>query len=147
MLLAWLQAESTRHRKIALQLPRDATLESKIRTVARVFHVAPLTPQDVTDVLLRLRPDGPLTLILDRTFVGRTACRRERAPVWGYSSPSGRVPAWHDGQTPPHILMLGARPGGAVIPLVWSILPHQGNSGPAAHLTGDHAQKNSPSES
>ncbi|MBB6018279.1 hypothetical protein HNQ04_003557 [Deinococcus radiopugnans ATCC 19172] len=103
MRLAWLQAESTRRRKIALQLSRDATLESKIRTVARVFHVAPLTPRDVNDVLLPLRPDGRLTLILDHIFMGRTDCRRERAPVWGESSPSGRVPA--PGTTtrrPPH---------------------------------------------
>lgn len=87
VLLALLQAESTLHRKIALHLPREATLESKTRTVARVFHDAHLTPQDVTDVLLPLLPDGKLTLIMDRTFLGRTDCRREIAPVWGYSSP------------------------------------------------------------
>ena len=67
VLLAVLQAESTLHRKIALHLPRAATLESKTRTVARVFHDAQLTPQDVTDVLLPLLPDGKLTLIMDRT--------------------------------------------------------------------------------
>ncbi len=53
-----LQAESTLHRKIALHLPKPATLESKTRTVARVFHDAQLTQHDVTDVLLPLLPDG-----------------------------------------------------------------------------------------
>nr|WP_189012017.1 transposase [Deinococcus malanensis] len=109
MLLALLQAESTLHRKLALHLPRDATMESKTRTVARVFHDAQLTPQDVTDVLLPLLPEGKLTVIMDRT-------------------------TWHDGQTPLNILVLGAILGGAVIPLVWSILPHQGNSSTAARI-------------
>ncbi|UBV45486.1 IS4 family transposase (plasmid) [Deinococcus taeanensis] len=109
MLLAVLQAESTLHRKIALHLPRSATLESKTRTVARVFHDAQLTPQDVCDVLLPLLPNGKLTLIMDRT-------------------------TWHDGQTPLNILVLGVLLGGAVIPLVWSILPHQGNSCTAARI-------------
>lgn len=96
VLLAVLQAESTLHRKIALHLPRSATLESKTRTVA--LHDAQLTPQDVTDVLLPLLPDGKLTLIMDRT-------------------------TWRSGQTPLNILVLGALLGGAVIPLVWLILP------------------------
>lgn len=109
VLLAVLQAESTLHRKIALHLPRAATLESKTRTVARVFHDAQLAQQDVTDVLLPLLPDGKLTLIMDRT-------------------------TWHYGQTPLNILVLGALLGGAVIPLVWSILPHQGNSCTAARI-------------
>lgn len=109
VLLALLQAESSLHRKIALHLPREATLESKTRTVARVFHDAQLTPQDVLDVLLPLLPDGKLTLIMDRT-------------------------TWHYGQTPLNILVLGAILGGAVIPLVWSILPHQGNSSTAARI-------------
>ncbi len=98
-----LLAESTLHRKIALHLPRAATLESKTRTVARVFHDAQLTPQ------LPLLPDGKLTLIMDRT-------------------------TWHYGQTPLNILVLGVLLVGAVIPLVWSILPHQGNSCTAARI-------------
>ncbi|UBV45560.1 IS4 family transposase (plasmid) [Deinococcus taeanensis] len=109
MLLAVLQAESTLHRKIALHLPRNATMDSKTRTVARVFHDAQLTPQDVCDVLLPLLAEGKLTLIMDRT-------------------------TWHYGQTPLNILVLGAILGGAVIPLVWSILPHQRNSSTAARI-------------
>nr|WP_189059914.1 IS4 family transposase [Deinococcus daejeonensis] len=109
MLLAVLQAESTLHHKIALHLPRDASLESKTRTVTRVFHDAQLTPQDVTDVLLPLIPDGKLPLIMDRT-------------------------TWHYGQTPLNILVLGALLGGAVIPLVWSVLPYQGNRCTAARI-------------
>ncbi|BDP43675.1 hypothetical protein DAETH_36440 (plasmid) [Deinococcus aetherius] len=110
VLLALLQAESTLHRKIALQLPRDASLESKTRTVARVFHDAQLTPQDVTDVLLPLLPESKLTLIMDRT-------------------------TWHDGHTPLNILVLGAILGGAVVPLVWSILPRPGPRPPGRMLS------------
>lgn len=106
VLLALLQAESTLHRKIALHLPREATLESKTRVVARAFHDALLTPQDV---LLPLLPAGKLILVMDRT-------------------------TWHYGQTPLNILVLGAILGGAVIPLVWTVLPHQGNSCPAARI-------------
>ncbi|WP_428194488.1 IS4 family transposase [Deinococcus saxicola] len=109
VLLALLQAESTLHRKIALHLPRDATLESKTRVVARALHDALLTPQDVLDVLLPLLPDGKLTLVMDRT-------------------------TWHYGQTPLNILVLGVILGGAVIPLVWTVLPHQGNSCTAARI-------------
>ncbi|BBN96985.1 hypothetical protein DEGR_37180 (plasmid) [Deinococcus grandis] len=57
-------------------------MESKTRTVARVFHDAQLTSQDVCDVLLPLLPDGKLTLIMDRT-------------------------TWHYGQMPLNILVLG----------------------------------------
>jgi len=109
VLLAVLQAESTLQRRIALHLPRAATLESKTRTIARVFHDAQLNPQDVCDVLLPLLPDGKLTLIMDRT-------------------------TWHSGQTPLNILVLGALLGGAVIPLVWSMLLHQGNSCTAVRI-------------
>ena len=102
VLLAVLPSESTLHRKLALYLPRSATLESKTRTVACVFHDVQLTPQDVCDVLLPLLPDGKFILIMDRT-------------------------TWHYDQTPLNILVLGVLLGGAVIPLVWSILPYQGN--------------------
>ena len=54
-------------------------------------------------------PDGKLTLIMDRT-------------------------TWHSGQTPLNILVLGALLGGAVIPLVWSMLLHQGNSCTAVRI-------------
>ena len=107
MLLALLQAESTLHRKIALDLPRDGTLESKTRTIARVFPDAQRPPQDVCDSLLPLLPESRLTRIMDRT-------------TWPY------------GQAPLNVLVLGALLGGTVVPLVWSILPHQGNSCTAA---------------
>ena len=41
---------------------------------------------------------------------------------------------WHYGQTPLNILVLGVLLGGAVIPFVWSILSHQGNSCTAARI-------------
>ena len=43
VLLGILQAESTLHRKIALHLPRTASLDSMTRVVARVFHDLQLT--------------------------------------------------------------------------------------------------------
>ncbi|MGY2896349.1 hypothetical protein ACVWZX_004393 [Deinococcus sp. UYEF24] len=104
VLLGILQAESTLHRKIALHLPRTASLESKTRVVARVFHDEQLKPQDVLDVLLPLLPDGRLTMVMD---MDRTN--------------------WHYGQTPLNLLVLGVALGGVVIPLVWTVLPHQGN--------------------
>ncbi|MBB6017772.1 hypothetical protein HNQ04_003041 [Deinococcus radiopugnans ATCC 19172] len=99
-----IQVESTLHRKIALHLPRDANLESKTRVIARALHDAQFTPQDV---LLPLLPEGKLTLVMDLT-------------------------TWHSGQTPMNLLIPGAILGGAVIPLVWPVLPHQGNSCTAA---------------
>jgi len=109
VLLGILQAESALHRKIALHLPRAASLESKTRVVARVFHDLQLTSQDVLDVLLPLLPDGKLTLVMDRT-------------------------TWHYGQTPLNILVLGVALGGVVLPLIWKVLPHQGNSSGAARI-------------
>jgi len=109
VLLGILQAESALHRNIALHLPRSASLESKTRAVARVFHDLQLTSQDVLDVLLPLLPDGNLTMVMDRT-------------------------TWHSGQTPLHILVLGVALGGVVLPLIWTVLPHQGNSSGAARI-------------
>ena len=102
VLLGILQAESTLHRKIALHLPRTASLDSTTRAVARVFHDLQLTSQDVLDVLLPLLPNGKLIMLMDRT-------------------------TWHYGQTPLNILVLGVLLGGVVLPLVWTVLPHQGN--------------------
>ena len=109
VLLGILQAESALQRKIALHLPRTASLDSKTRVVARVFHDLHLTPQDVLDVLLPLLPNGRLTMVMDRT-------------------------TWHYGQTPLNILVLGVALGGVLLPLIWTVLPHQGNSSSAARI-------------
>ncbi|OLV15824.1 Mobile element protein [Deinococcus marmoris] len=87
MVFGIVQAETTRHRKIAIHLRSMATLDSRTKTVARTFHDARLSEQDVLDILLPLLPDGKLIFVMDRTFLGTTDCRREIAPVWGYSSP------------------------------------------------------------
>lgn len=109
VLFGIIQAESTVHRKIALNIPRAGSPESKTRTVARVFHDAQLTPQDVLDVLLPLLPAGKLTFVMDRTN-------------------------WHYGKTPLNILVLGVALGGVVLPLMWKVLPHQGNSHTGARI-------------
>jgi len=103
VILGILQAESALHRKIALHIPRTASLDSKTRATTRVFHDLHLTPQDVLDVLLPLLPSCRLTMVMDRT-------------------------TWHYGQTPLNILVLGVALGGVVVPLAWTVLPHQGNS-------------------
>ena len=41
---------------------------------------------------------------------------------------------WHYGQTPLNLLVLGVVIGGVVLPLVWTVLPHQGNSSAAARI-------------
>ena len=47
-----------------------------------------------------------------------------------------RTPArtWHYGQTPLNLLVLGVALGGVVLPLIWTVLPHQGNSSGAARI-------------
>ena len=110
VLLGILQAESTLHRKIALHLPRTASLDSKTRVMARVSHDLQLTSQDVLNVLLPLLPSGRLTMVMDGT-------------------------TWHYGQTPLNILVLGVLLDGMVLPLVWTVLPHQGPARNRAALT------------
>ncbi len=41
---------------------------------------------------------------------------------------------WHYGQTPLNLLVLGVALGGGVVPLAWTMLPHQGNSSGAARI-------------
>ncbi|GGJ77534.1 hypothetical protein GCM10008939_22010 [Deinococcus aquiradiocola] len=102
VLLGIFQAESAMHQNIALHLSRTASLDSKTRVVARVVHDLQLTPQDVLNVLLPLLLDGKLTMVMDRT-------------------------TWHDGETPLNLLVLGVALSGVVLPLAWTVLPHQGN--------------------
>ncbi|CAM4459888.1 IS4 family transposase [Deinococcus marmoris] len=97
------QAETTRHRKIAIHLRSTATLDSRTKTVARTFHDAGLSEQDVQDILLPLLPDGKLIFVMDRTN-------------------------WKHGQADINILALGVLLGDVVIPLVHEVLPHGGNS-------------------
>lgn len=98
-----LQAESTLHRKIALHINRPATTESITRMVARVFHDAGLSQQDVQDILLPLLPAGKLKLVMDRTN-------------------------WTLGQRSLNLLVLGVVIGKNVLPLAWIELDHGGNS-------------------
>lgn len=103
VLFGILQAEATLHRKIAVHIDRDATPSSIIRMVARTFHETNLKPQDVTDVLLPLLPPGKLTFVLDRTH-------------------------WKLGQQDLNLLVLGVALGDVVLPLMWNVLPHGGNT-------------------
>lgn len=103
VLFGIIQAESTLHRKIALHIDREATPASITRMVARTFHETNLTQQDVLDVLLPLLPAGKLTFVMDRTN-------------------------WKLGSHDFNLLVLGVCLGGIVLPLVWKVLPHGGNS-------------------
>lgn len=51
-----IQAQSTRHRRVALHLPGPACPESKARRVARCLHDPQLQGEDVLRVLLPLLP-------------------------------------------------------------------------------------------
>jgi hypothetical protein len=51
-----IQAQSTRHRRVALHLPGPTSPESKTRRVARCFHDLQLQGEDVLRVLLPLLP-------------------------------------------------------------------------------------------
>lgn len=51
-----IQAQSTRHRRVALHLPGAASPESKTRRVARCLHDPQLQGEDVLRVLLPLLP-------------------------------------------------------------------------------------------
>lgn len=50
------QAQSTRHRRVALHLPGSASFESKTRRVARCLHDPHLQGEDVLRVILPLLP-------------------------------------------------------------------------------------------
>lgn len=71
--------------------------------VARTFHDAELTEQDVLDILLPLLPKGQLVFVMDRTN-------------------------WKHGQTHLNILTLGVVVAGCVLPLVREVIEHSGNS-------------------
>lgn len=109
VLFGLIQAESTRHRKIALHIGREASQASITRIVARTVHETRLTPQDVTDVLLPLLPAGKLTFVLDRT--------------------NGKL-----GAADLNLLVLGVALGGVVLPLNWTVLPHGGSREMRARL-------------
>lgn len=109
VLFGILQAESTLHRKIALHIDREATPASITRMVARTFHETNLTPQDVADVLLPLLPPGKLTFVMDRTN-------------------------WKLGSHDLNLLVLGVALGDVVLPLIWKVLPHGGNSDMRARM-------------
>lgn len=104
VLFGIIQSESTLHRKIAHEIHRpQATTASTIRMVARVFHDAGLSQQDVLDVLLPLLPPGKLTFVLDRT-------------------------CWKSGQTDLNLLVLAVVVADVALPLAWTVLGHGGSS-------------------
>lgn len=104
VLFGIIQSESTLHRKIAHEIHRpQATTASIIRMVARVFHDAGLSQQDVLDVLLPLLPPGKLTFVLDRT-------------------------CWKYGQTDLNFLILAVVVADVALPLAWTVLEHGGSS-------------------
>ena len=80
-------AQSVNHRDLAPHLPGTSSPEAKKRRVERAVHDEQLTAQVFLALLLVHLPPGKILMSVDRTFLGRTDCRRETAPVWGYSSP------------------------------------------------------------
>ena len=87
IVFAMVTARSVNQSDLCAHLPGMSSIEAKKRRVERGCRDPQLTEPVFLAFLLALLPPGKLLLSMDRTYLGRTDCRREIAPVWGYSSP------------------------------------------------------------
>ncbi|WP_189091617.1 IS4 family transposase, partial [Deinococcus ruber] len=84
-------------------LPGESSVEAKKRRVERAFRDEQLTGELFLSLMLPLLPPGKLLMSLDRT-------------------------TWNHGSSPLNLLVLGVVLHGYTLPLVWTALPHDGNS-------------------
>jgi len=84
-------------------LPEESSVEAKKRRAERAFRDEQLTGELFLSLMLPLLPPGKLLLSLDRT-------------------------TWEHGSSPLNLLVLGVVLHGYTLPLVWTALPHDGNS-------------------
>ncbi|WP_229776086.1 transposase, partial [Deinococcus ruber] len=84
-------------------LPGERSVEAKERRVERAFRDEQLTGELFLSLMLPLLPPGKLRMSLDRT-------------------------TWNHGSSPLNLLVLGVVLHGDTLPLVWTALPHDGNS-------------------
>lgn len=105
---ALVQAGSTKHARLTLHLPREVSVDAKRKRLRRCLDDEHLTDDAFLQVVIPLLPPGTLVFVLDRTFLGRTDCRREQTRLGRLLLPI-RTPArtWEHGERNLNLLVLG----------------------------------------
>ena len=104
IVLAMVTARSVNHSDLCAHLPGASSIDAKRRRVERGCRDPQLTEPVFLAFLLALLPPGKLLLSMDRT-------------------------TWERGNSPLNLLVLGVVLHGYTVPLVWTALDHDGNSG------------------
>lgn len=100
---AMITGQTVNPRALCAHLPGKSSHDAKKRRVERAFRDEQLTEEVFLSLILSLLPAGKLLLSLDRT-------------------------TWERGDAPLNLLVLGVVLHGYTLPLVWTALPHDGNS-------------------
>ena len=104
LILALIQRENVRLPKLALCLPGTATRDSKVRQLHRFFENIRLPAEVLACLVLSfVPPEWPVWLVIDRTN-------------------------WRLGKVDINILLVAVMVRGQAMPLMWTLLPHRGNS-------------------
>ena len=103
--------------------------------MARFFASEAFTQLDAARLIVPLLGPVPLTLVMDRTVLGRTGFRPKRTRLSKPGLPL-RTPArnWTFGQHDHNILVIGAVFAGYAIALVWNVLDHGGARSTTARI-------------
>ena len=104
VIFAMVTARSVNQSDLCAHLPGASSLDAKKRRVERGCRDPQLTGPVFLAFLLALLPPGKLLLSMDRT-------------------------TWERGESPLNLLVLGVVLHGYTVPLVWTALDHDGNSG------------------
>ncbi len=104
VIFAMVTARSVNQSDLCAHLPGARSLDAKKRRVERGCRDPQLTGPVFLAFLLALLPPGKLLLSMDRT-------------------------TWERGESPLNLLVLGVVLHGYTVPLVWTALDHDGNSG------------------
>jgi hypothetical protein len=104
IVLAMVTSRSVNHSDLCAHLPGASSIDAKRRRVERGCRDPQLTEPVFLAFLLALLPPGKLLLSMDRT-------------------------TWERGNSPLNLLVLGVVLHGYTVPLVWTALDHDGNSG------------------
>lgn len=104
VIFAMVTARSVNQSDLCAHLPGASSIEAKRRRLERGCRDPQLTESVFLAFLLALLPPGKLLLSMDRT-------------------------TWERGESPLNLLVLGVVLHGYTVPLVWTALDHDGNSG------------------